>query len=235
MYDQELAKFLSKGPRVKEERNKYYTDAFTKIDMLQKQIINYKQQFPHDDELRWYQSKLYYHRATVAMYEALEMDNARKFDEMIALADDALRHQEQPAYRLMKVFGYRELGRREDALKELDYLLENYADEEAVYLKARKMKDEIEASPETACFIATAAYEPTETAKVDILRAYRDQVLLESNLGRRFVSFYYATSPSFARIIAESHLLKSVVRTLLNPVVKAVSISARKRRQNSDG
>ena len=44
----------------------------------------------------------------------------------------------------MKVFCYRQLGDKKSALQELDYILEHYADDEELYLKARKEKDELE-------------------------------------------------------------------------------------------
>jgi len=76
------------------------------------------------------------------------------------------------------------------------------------------------------CFIATAAY-GTETAEqLDVLRAYRDQVLLQSPIGSRFVSLYYKTSPPIADFISEHNLLRAVVRELLvDPMVSLAKSS----------
>lgn len=70
------------------------------------------------------------------------------------------------------------------------------------------------------CFVATAAY-GTETAEqLGILRDFRDQVLLHSVLGSRFVAAYYRVSPPVADFIAQNDFLRAVVReTLINPVV----------------
>ena len=70
------------------------------------------------------------------------------------------------------------------------------------------------------CFIATAAY-GTETAEqLDVLRAFRDQVLLQSPLGSQFVAWYYQASPPVADFISENSLLRTVVRELLvDPMV----------------
>jgi len=82
------------------------------------------------------------------------------------------------------------------------------------------------------CFVATAVYSPKEMAKVDVLRKYRDEVLVQSIMGRAFVSFYYAVSPSIARVIVKSQVLKSTIRALfLDPIVKSVSVS----QQNKEG
>jgi hypothetical protein len=81
--------------------------------------------------------------------------------------------------------------------------------------------DEIGFYPVTGyCFIATAAY-GTETApELNILRDFRDQVLLKNALGSRFVEAYYKLSPPIADFIAKSDFLRAVVReVLVDPVV----------------
>jgi hypothetical protein len=62
------------------------------------------------------------------------------------------------------------------------------------------------------CFIATAAY-GTDTAKeIDILREFRDEVLLPNSLGAKFVSFYYEISPPIAGFISQHEVLRTVVK-----------------------
>ena len=80
--------------------------------------------------------------------------------------------------------------------------------------------------PFSWCFIATAAY-GSETAKeIDILREFRDTVLLRSGLGAKFVSFYYRTSPPIANFISRHEVLRTVVRVgFLDPIVKLLSWS----------
>lgn len=73
-----------------------------------------------------------------------------------------------------------------------------------------------------ACFIATAAYGAKDAAEVRELRAFRDRVLLRSELGRAFVDTYYGVSPPIAELVREHASLRLAVRTLLGPVVTAV-------------
>jgi uncharacterized repeat protein (TIGR02543 family) len=72
----------------------------------------------------------------------------------------------------------------------------------------------------SGCFIATAAYGSPSGGQVDVLREFRDGVLLESAAGSRFVDLYYRLSPPVADLISGSGFLRTVVRELLvDPVV----------------
>ena len=81
-------------------------------------------------------------------------------------------------------------------------------------------------TPGGICFIATAAY-GTDTAKeIDILREFRDEVLLPNSLGAEFVSLYYKTSPPIADFISQHEVLRTAVRVgFVNPIVKILNWS----------
>jgi len=70
------------------------------------------------------------------------------------------------------------------------------------------------------CFIATAAYGSSMAPELDVLRAYRDAVLMRSSLGRSAVQFYYRMSPPVARFIANKPWLRGLVRWALGPIVR---------------
>lgn len=72
------------------------------------------------------------------------------------------------------------------------------------------------------CFIATAAYGSYMHPHVKELRAFRDNFLLHSDLGQRFVTLYYRYSPPIADAIADNVVLRTMTRVLLTPVVYAV-------------
>jgi len=77
--------------------------------------------------------------------------------------------------------------------------------------------------PSGGCFIATAAYGTPTAEQIDVLREFRDMVLLESTAGSQFVALYYQLSPPVADFISGSSFLRTLVRELLvDPIVWVV-------------
>jgi hypothetical protein len=87
--------------------------------------------------------------------------------------------------------------------------------------------DEIGFYPVTGyCFVATAAYGTETASQLNILREFRDQVLLNSAVGSRFVEAYYRLSPPIADFIARSDFLRALARALLiDPMVSILQWS----------
>lgn len=81
-----------------------------------------------------------------------------------------------------------------------------------------------ETLPPPPCFIATACYGSPLAAEVNLLRAFRDTVLIPRPRGRQFVRAYYRLSPPVARWISPSALRRAIVRTLIvGPIVAVLS------------
>jgi len=74
------------------------------------------------------------------------------------------------------------------------------------------------------CFIATAAFGTALEGKIDILRAFRDEILIVHPAGTAFVTTYYRYSPPIADAIAEREWMQTLVRALLLPLVGFVSL-----------
>jgi hypothetical protein len=82
------------------------------------------------------------------------------------------------------------------------------------------------------CFIATAAYGTPAAEQIDVLREFRDTVLLESTLGSRFVALYYRLSPPVASFISGHSFVRTIVRELLiDPIVWVVESTGKVWRQ----
>lgn len=72
---------------------------------------------------------------------------------------------------------------------------------------------------ETNCFIASAAYGTSFATELDTLRDFRDQILSRTKLGENFIRWYYAKSPSYAKLVLENQTARATVRAALVPVV----------------
>ena len=81
-------------------------------------------------------------------------------------------------------------------------------------------------TPGGGCFIATTAYGTDTAQELDILREFRDKVLLPNSLGAKLVSFYYKTSPPIANFISQHEVLRTVVKVgFVDPIVKILNWS----------
>jgi hypothetical protein len=73
----------------------------------------------------------------------------------------------------------------------------------------------------TGCFVATAAYGSPTAEQLDVVREFRDGVLLESAMGSQLVALYYRLSPPVADFISGNGFLMILVRELLvDPAVR---------------
>jgi hypothetical protein len=85
-------------------------------------------------------------------------------------------------------------------------------------------EEELPMTPQTGCFIATAAYGTPMAEEIQILREFRAECLLTNSLGQGLVDVYYTVSPPVADFITEHPSLKPIVRAGLMPVVAMCSI-----------
>lgn len=76
------------------------------------------------------------------------------------------------------------------------------------------------------CFISTSTRGSGLEDYMDILRKFRDVILLRSPLGQTLVDFYYQHSPGLARVIARHDFLRKAVGVGLVPPLVAVSYVA---------
>ena len=76
-----------------------------------------------------------------------------------------------------------------------------------------------EAHQAGACFIATAVYGDYDHPQVVKLRAFRDQVLMRSAAGRRFVRWYYKVGPGMGDWIKDRTILRRFMQFILNSYI----------------
>ena len=73
---------------------------------------------------------------------------------------------------------------------------------------------------ESACFVATSVYGSSYASQVDVLRSFRDRVILPSWPGGvNLVCLYYRIGPHAARFLDKHPVLKLPIRKVLNLIV----------------
>ena len=83
----------------------------------------------------------------------------------------------------------------------------------------------------TGCFIATACYGSALAPQVDVLRRFRDCVLIRRPAGRAFVAWYYRHSPPVATYLGRHRVARWLMRTcLVAPAVAVARVSEKFRR-----
>ena len=75
-------------------------------------------------------------------------------------------------------------------------------------------------SKSSFCYIATMVYSSYNAPEVMVLRKFRDEVLQQSKIGRKFVKIYYKYSPSLVKKIKDLKIIHLLIKALLDPFVK---------------
>jgi Domain of unknown function (DUF4157)/Double-stranded DNA deaminase toxin A len=76
---------------------------------------------------------------------------------------------------------------------------------------------------DSACFIATACYGTSRAPELEVLRKFRDEVLMKSAPGRWFVRSYYRASPPMAMWLWRHDRARTIVREgLITPLVRTL-------------
>ncbi len=68
------------------------------------------------------------------------------------------------------------------------------------------------------CFVTTAAYGDADHPVVEVLRQFRDRVLLPTDPGKALVRYYYEVGPSLAEAIEDKPIACLLVRLLVTPL-----------------
>jgi len=75
----------------------------------------------------------------------------------------------------------------------------------------------------SGCFIATAVYGSVYANEVIYLSSFRDNVLKNYFLGKKFINLYYKISPFLASTIVKHSKLKTAVRIfLIKPIIRLI-------------
>ena len=95
----------------------------------------------------------------------------------------------------------------------------------------RSLEEGLAATADRRCFVATFVFGP-DARETQVLRAYRDAVLLRRRWGRGLVAAYYWVAPVGCRIMARSPVIVAGVRRMLCVVVARCERSLSDRRSS---
>lgn len=77
---------------------------------------------------------------------------------------------------------------------------------------------------DTRCYVATYLYGPDDY-RTHRLRNYRDNILLESFIGRALVQIYYALSPWLVIASKKVPLVRNTIKGLVDRIVNKVGVN----------
>lgn len=86
--------------------------------------------------------------------------------------------------------------------------------------KIKEYEPDYQPPEKEGCYIATAVYGSYDCPPVWVLRRYRDEKLGRSSLGRIFIKFYYAISPTLVKWFGNSKWFQNFWKIRLNHFVE---------------
>ena len=134
---------------------------------------------------------------------------------LIYATESGYRNKNKALYRLnrAKEFG---LETVDNQIERIEGLIENIEDDPV-------KTDSDMPSKKSGCYVATCVYGSYDCPPVWTLRRFRDDILSKSVLGRSFIKFYYAVSPTIVRIFGKTLWFHKMWKPLLDKMVKKLS------------
>jgi hypothetical protein len=149
--------------------------------------------------------------AELTVITGVYWDLLRIYDASDQFAD----RQKHAAHQLAKFINYTPVF--PDIMKKANVFLKSARNPDVVRLFMNQAKKK-----RTRCFVATSAFEMPNSLEVHYLRAFRDQKLKQTYLGRKFVYLYYRFSPPIAEFLDRHPQLKPLVRQLLRLFLRII-------------
>lgn len=158
-----------------QQEKPFKQEALRRIEIYLKQLGNFYNNFPNNEHYSFYHSIYYdlqalsllgsssgFRRTRVGgdslvaavafgqLAKSQEKNNAR---QALSLLDKSIATHDHPYPRYMKALIYKGLGEKDNALREVDYILANSPSGDENYMNARVLRDEIQTPPrKNGCF-----------------------------------------------------------------------------------
>lgn len=83
----------------------------------------------------------------------------------------------------------------------------------------------IESKSGAKCFVASAAYQDADHPDVKYLRAFRDEKLSKSDLGRSFIDWYWRNGPKLAEFVEGKPVPRALAKLFISMIVKLIKLA----------
>lgn len=144
----------------------------------------------------------------------------RSFGEQDRLNDGLLKRNDGHYMNMARDYGFYISGvkhifdyrKNQDKLKDGKIRLQRLEDAgwKDTYLSIDELMEVKGEIAEWGCFVATAVYGSSESPQVQALRDFRDSVLMENALGKKFVEFYYSGAGKRAADFLSEHVPSAI-------------------------
>jgi tetratricopeptide (TPR) repeat protein len=157
-------------------------------------------------------------------YDPLSLGQRRTHNKAVECYEKALAlGGDEALIRYRMALLYRVHAGKQKAIENFERVIQLVGADSELGIECAKELEKEKAS-KGGCFIATAVYDLPTASEVELLRQFRDKVLLQSITGKVFVAIYYRISPPIARIISRSEMMKKLLRScILEPIIKFIT------------
>lgn len=158
-------------------------------------------------------------------FDSIMNELKRESGNRLKVSLDVLRYKYRDLYNLNEEF-FKELEKaiRHDAHTSQSSSYSSHNTSNSSYNPSNKTYNQSHSSQSSSdCFVATAAFGTPWASEINILRQWRDEVLIKSIPGRLFVKTYYRIGPYAAKLVEKSELLKGMVRKVIYKIIKEIA------------
>jgi hypothetical protein len=89
-------------------------------------------------------------------------------------------------------------------------------------LEFGNLKNQNNSSDGGGCYIATMAYGDYEHPQVLVLRKFRDEKLINTNVGKALIKFYYGVSPYLVKLLRNHKQINKFIKRVLDLLVQLI-------------
>ncbi|MCC1482849.1 CFI-box-CTERM domain-containing protein [Roseibaca sp. Y0-43] len=100
----------------------------------------------------------------------------------------------------------------------------DFADEEDLEDTSNSAAQDRSDDEDSTCFVATAAFRDTCHPDVVFLRRFRDDFLVTTKAGRRFIRLYWVLGPKLARPVKKIDFLAYIFRKLISAITAFIRV-----------